>query len=124
MCEYCLQYRCPAACPNYGYLPWRPSGLKNMTFKRGIWLAGPGIVMAVMALFMVAGYNDTAYYPSSIDLQSSLTISNSCSSEFTLRTMATVSLIIPFVVAYIAYFWRKMDKKQITTEEIENTEKY
>ncbi|MBR6593214.1 MAG: cytochrome d ubiquinol oxidase subunit II [Prevotella sp.] len=98
--------------------------LKNLTFKRGIWLAGPGIVMAVMALFMVAGYNDTAYYPSSIDLQSSLTISNSCSSEFTLRTMATVSLIIPFVVAYIAYFWRKMDKKQITTEEIENTEKY
>ena len=80
--------------------------------------------MAVMALFMVAGYNDTAYYPSSVDLQSSLTISNSCSSEFTLRTMATVSLIIPFVVAYIAYFWRKMDKKQITTEEIENTEKY
>ena len=93
-------------------------------FKRGIWLAAPGTVLAVMALFMVAGYNNTAYYPSTYDLQSSLTLANSCSSEFTLRTMAVVSLIIPFVVAYIAYFWRQMDKKSITMDELEKNEKY
>lgn len=93
-------------------------------FKRGIWLAAPGTVLAVMALFMVAGYNNTAYYPSNYDLQSSLTLANSCSSEFTLRTMAVVSLIIPFVVAYIAYFWRQMDKKSLTTEELNTSDKY
>lgn len=97
--------------------------LKN-SFNRGIWLAAPGTVLAVMALFMLAGYNNTAYYPSSVDLQSSLTLANSCSSEFTLRTMAVVSLIIPFVVAYIAYFWRQMDKKSLTVEELESSEKY
>lgn len=94
------------------------------SFKRGIWFAAPGTVLAVMALFMIAGYNGTAYYPSSADLQSSLTLSNSCSSEFTLSTMAIVSLAIPFVVAYIAYFWRKMDKKSITTEELKSSDKY
>ena len=93
-------------------------------FKRGIWLAAPGTVLAVMALFMVAGYNNTAYYPSTYDLQSSLTLANSCSSEITLRTMAVVSLIIPFVVAYIAYFWRQMDKKSLTTEELNTSDKY
>ena len=93
-------------------------------FKRGIWLAAPGTVLAVMAIFMVAGYNNTAYYPSICDLQSSLTLANSCSSEFTLRTMAIVSLIIPFVVAYIAYFWRQMDKKSLTTEELNTSDKY
>ena len=93
-------------------------------FKRGIWLAAPGTVLAVMALFMVAGYNNTAYYPSTYDLQSSLTLANSCSSEFTLRTMAVVSLIIPFVVAYIAYFWRQMDKMSLTTEELNTSDKY
>ena len=93
-------------------------------FKRGIWLAAPGTVLAVMALFMVVGYNNTAYYPSTYDLQSSLTLANSCSSEFTLRTMAVVSLIIPFVVAYIAYFWRQMDKKSLTTEELNTSDKY
>ena len=98
--------------------------LYKKNFKRGIWFAGPGTVLAVMALFMIAGYNSTAYYPSTAELQSSLTLSNSCSSEFTLHTMAIVSLIIPFVVAYIAYFWRKMDKKSITTEELNNSEKY
>ena len=93
-------------------------------FRRGIWLAGPGTTLAVMALFMVAGYNNTAYYPSGADLQSSLTRANSSSSEFTLRTMAIVSLIIPFVVAYIAYFWRQMDKKSLTTDELNSGEKY
>ena len=93
-------------------------------FTRGIWWSAPGTVMAVMALFMVAGYNHTAYYPSTCDLQSSLTLANSCSSEFTLRTMAVVSLIIPFVVAYIAYFWRQMDRKSLITEELKRSEKY
>ena len=98
--------------------------LMKKGFDRGIWLSGPGTVLAVMAIFMIVAYNGTAYYPSTADLQSSLTLSNSCSSEFTLKTMAIVSLIIPFVVAYIAYFWRQMDKKSLTKEELENTEKY
>lgn len=93
-------------------------------YKRGIWFAGPGTILAVISLFLIVGYNGTAYYPSVADIQDSLTLSNSCSSEFTLKTMAIVSLIIPFVVAYIAYFWRKMDKKSITKEELENSEKY
>lgn len=94
------------------------------TYTRGIWPSAIGTVMAVMAIFMIAGYNGTAYYPSVADLQSSLTLANSCSSEFTLKTMAIVSLIIPFVVAYIAYFWHKMDKKQLTSEEMETSDKY
>lgn len=94
------------------------------TFTRGIWPSAIGTVMAVMAIFMIAGYNGTAYYPSVADLQSSLTLANSCSSEFTLKTMAIVSLIIPFVVAYIAYFWHKMDKKRLTSEEMETSDKY
>lgn len=98
--------------------------LLRKDFVRGIWFSAPGTVLAVMALFMIAGYNGTAYYPSSADLASSLTLANSSSSEFTLSTMAIVSLIIPFVAAYIAYFWRQMDKKSITTEELNNSEKY
>ena len=98
--------------------------LLKKDFRRGIWFAAPGTVLAMMAIFMIAGYNGTSYYPSTADLQASLTLSNSCSSEFTLKTMAIVSLIIPFVVAYIAYFWRQMDKKSLTKEELEKGEKY
>lgn len=98
--------------------------LRKATYTRGIWLAAPGTVFAVIALFLIAGYNGTAYYPSTADLQSSLTLANSCSSEFTLRTMAVVSLVIPFVLAYIAYFWRKMDKQSLTTDELNQSEKY
>lgn len=98
--------------------------LLRKDFRRGIWLAGPGTVFAVMALFMTVGYNGTAYYPSTADLGSSLTLTNSSSSEFTLRTMAVVSLIIPFVLAYIAYFWRQMDKRSLSTEELNKGEKY
>ena len=98
--------------------------LLKQRFSQRIWLAAPGTVLAVMALFMIAGYNNTAYYPSTYDLQSSLTLANSCSSEFTLSTMAVVSLIIPFVVGYIAYFWRQMDKKSLTTEELNSSDKY
>ncbi|MDE6871490.1 MAG: cytochrome d ubiquinol oxidase subunit II [Bacteroidales bacterium] len=91
-------------------------------FRRGIWPAGAGTVLVVMAVLMVAGYNGTAYYPSTADLQSSLTIANSCSSEFTLRTMAYVSFVIPFVLAYIVFAWRAMDRRPLTSEELENTE--
>ncbi|MEE0690567.1 MAG: cytochrome d ubiquinol oxidase subunit II [Bacteroidaceae bacterium] len=100
------------------------ANLLRPSFRRGIWLAAPGTILAVMALFMLAGYNQTAYYPSTANLQSSLTLANSCSSEFTLRTMAMVSLIIPLVVAYIAYFWRQMDKKSLTSEELERGDRY
>lgn len=91
-------------------------------YRRGIWWTGAGTVFAVMALFMLAGYNGTAYYPSYSDLQSSLTISGSCSSEFTLKVMTYVSFLIPFVLAYIIYAWRSMDSKSITAEEIETTD--
>ena len=83
----------------------------SKTYVRGIWPAGIGVVMVVLSLFLVAGLGNTAYYPSNADLQSSLTISNSCSSEFTLRTMFYVSLLVPFVFGYIAYVWRVMDRK-------------
>ena len=89
--------------------------------RKGIWFAMPGTVLVVMSVFFLAGFNGTAYYPSCTDLQSSLYLDNSCSSYFTLKVMACVSLLIPFVVAYIAYAWRQMDKKKITAEEIEGT---
>lgn len=82
------------------------------TYIRGIWPAGIGVVLVVLSLLLVAGWNGTAYYPSNADLQSSLTIANSCSSEFTLRTMFYVSLLVPVVVVYIAYVWRVMDRKR------------
>lgn len=91
-------------------------------FRKGIWFTAPGTVLAVMALFLIAGFNGTAYYPSTADLQSSLTIANSCSSEFTLRTMSVVSLIIPFVIAYIAYAWYKIDSKSLTRKELESAD--
>lgn len=96
----------------------------SKSYIKGIWPAGIGVVLAVLALLLCAGWNGTAYYPSNVDLQSSLTISNSCSSEFTLRTMFYVSLLVPFVVAYIAYAWYAMDKKKLTKEEIAKEEAY
>ena len=80
-------------------------------YIKGIWPAGIGVVMVVLSLLLITGLGGTAYYPSNADLQSSLTIANSCSSEFTLRTMFYVSLLVPFVFAYIAYVWRVMDRK-------------
>ena len=94
------------------------------TYIHGIWPAGIGTVLAVLSLLLCAGYNSTAYYPSNADLQSSLTIANSCSSEFTLRTMFYVSLLVPFVVGYIAYVWYVMDKKKLTKEEVSQYEAY
>lgn len=88
-------------------------------FVRGIWPAGIGAVLTVLALLLCAGLNNTAYYPSSADVQSSLCLQNSCSSEFTLTTMSWVSLLIPFVLAYIVYAWHAIDLTGITRKEME-----
>lgn len=91
-------------------------------YTRGIWPAGIGTVLVVLVLFLITGWNATAYYPSNADLQSSLTIANSSSSLFTLKTMFVVSLLIPFVLAYIAYCWHAMDHKKLTVEEVKDDE--
>ena len=96
----------------------------SKNYYKGIWPAGIGTVLVVLVLLLCAGWNNTAYYPSTADLQSSLTIQNSCSSEVTLRTMAIVSLFIPFVLAYIIYAWRSIDKKKLDKKEIEEGEAY
>lgn len=96
--------------------------LLSPTFLRGIWLSGIGTVLTVWALLMLVGYNNTPYYPSLTDPQSSLTLANSCSSEFTLMAMSIVSLIIPFVLAYIFYAWRSIDLQGITRKELEESE--
>lgn len=93
-------------------------------YTKGIWGAGIGVVLVVLSLLLCAGWNNTAYYPSNADLQSSLTIANSCSSLFTLETMSIVSIFVPFVVAYIAYVWYKMDKKEIDKAEVAEDEAY
>ena len=93
---------------------WKPA------FDKGIWFAGAGTVLTVLALLLVAGYNNTAYYPSIADLQSSLTLANSCSSQFTLRVMAYVSILVPFVLAYIFYAWRSIDRKKIDAKEMQD----
>ena len=87
-------------------------------YNGGIWPAGIGTVLTVLALLLCSAWNHTAYYPSTADLQSSLTMANSCSSEFTLRTMFYVSLLVPFVLAYIVYAWRAIDKKKLDKQEI------
>ena len=93
-------------------------------FNGGIWPAGIGTVLVVLALLLCAGWNGTAYYPSTADLASSLTIQNSCSSEFTLTTMFWVSLLVPFVLAYIVYAWRAIDAKKLDKEEIKTDHAY
>lgn len=90
----------------------------SQTYTKGIWFAGVGTVLTVLALLLSVGYNHTAYYPSTADLQSSLTLANSCSSQFTLKTMAYVSILVPFVLAYIIYAWRAIDRKPITSDEL------
>lgn len=92
---------------------WKPA------FDKGIWFAGAGTVLTVLALLLVAGYNNTGYYPSTHDLQSSLTLANSCSSQFTLKVMAYVSILVPFVLAYIFYAWRSIDNRKIDAKEME-----
>ena len=93
--------------------------LVRTNFKRGIWYSGTGTVMTVLSLFLCVGLNNTAYYPSTAEIQSSLTLANSCSSLFTLKTMAFVSLLVPFVMAYIFYAWRALDKKKIDAKEMD-----
>ena len=93
-------------------------------YNGGIWPAGIGTVLTVLCLLLIAGWNQTAYYPSTADLQSSLTIGNSCSSEFTLRTMFYVSFFVPFVLAYIVYAWRAIDKKKLDKEELGDDHAY
>lgn len=97
---------------------WKP------TYDKGIWLTGIGTVLTVFALLLSVGYNDTAYYPSSADLQSSLTLANSCSSRFTLEVMAYVSILVPFVLAYIFYAWRRIDNRKIDVRELEDEHTY
>ena len=96
----------------------------SKTYIKGIWPAGIGVVLVVLPLLLMSAWNNTAYYPSTADLQSSLTIANSCSSEFTLRTMAIVSLLIPFVLAYIVYAWWSIDKKKIEKQDIADDHAY
>ena len=93
-------------------------------YKRGFWVVGFGTVVTVTVLLLLTAWNNTAYYPSTADLQSSLTMQNSSSSEFTLRTMFYVSLLIPFVLAYIIYAWRAIDKKELTLDEINSDHAY
>lgn len=88
-------------------------------FNKGIWYCGAGTVLVVMTLFWIAGYNNTAYYPSLLDPQSSLTIANSSSTEFTLTVMSYVSILVPFVLAYIWYVWRALNNKPLTEHELE-----
>lgn len=96
----------------------------SKNYLYGIWPAGIGVVLVVLPLLLMSAWNHTAYYPSTADLQSSLTIVNSCSSEFTLRTMFYVSLVIPFVLAYIIYAWRAIDRKKLDKDEINNDHAY
>ena len=94
--------------------------LIKKTFDKGIWFAGIGTIFTVLGLLLVAGLNNTSYYPSIGDLQSSLTLSNSCSSLFTLKTMAWVTLWVPVVIAYIFYTWRKIDVRKISSKELDD----
>jgi len=87
---------------------------------KGIWLSGIGTILTVFSLLLLAGFNNTAYYPSTFDLQSSLTIQNSSSGHYTLAAMSYVSLMVPFVIAYIWYAWRAIDSKKIDIEEIKS----
>ncbi len=98
----------------------RPLTCFEKCSTKGIWGAGIGTVLTVLALFLLAGFNNTAYYPSTFDLQSSLTIQNSSSSEYTLTVMSYVSLLVPFVIAYIWIAWRSIDNKKIDMEELNN----
>ena len=97
---------------------WDTISTVFMNSGKGFWFAGSGTVLTVFALFLIAGFNNTAFYPSVYDLQSSLTIQNASSSKFTLTVMSYVSLLIPFVLAYIVYFWRAMNRTKITEQEM------
>jgi cytochrome d ubiquinol oxidase subunit II len=111
-----------------GVLPMLAAGLlfvivgvavsRRASGRSGIWFSGFGSILVALALFLTAGFNNTAFYPSSFDLNSSLTIHNASSSRYTLTTMGYIALGVPFVLAYIAYFWYKMDREKISTGEV------
>ncbi len=96
----------------------------SKVYVKGIWPAGIGVVLVVLVLLLITGWNNTAYYPSNADLQSSLTIVNSSSSKFTLTVMFYVSLLVPVVLAYIWYAWRQIDRHKLTRQEIKEDEAY
>ncbi len=98
--------------------------LLDARYIKGIWPAAAGVILVVLVLFLMVGWNNTAYYPSNADLQSSLTIRNSSSSEFTLRTMAYVSLLVPVIIAYASYAWWSIDKKKLDKNEITRGDAY
>ena len=98
----------------------RPLTCFEKCSTKGIWLTGIGTVLTVFSLLLLAGFNNTAYYPSTYNLQCSLTIENSSSSKYTLVAMSYVSLFVPFVLAYIWYAWRSIDNKKIDITEIKN----
>jgi cytochrome d ubiquinol oxidase subunit II len=100
-------------------------GLYISVFKgstKGIWFTGSATILAVFSLFMLAGFHNTAFYPSTLNLQNSLTIRNASSSKFTLKTMMFVSFLIPFVLAYIWYAWKSITSKKITEDEMKTEE--
>jgi cytochrome d ubiquinol oxidase subunit II len=100
-------------------------GLYSTIFKgsrNGIWFSGAGTIFTVFSLFLIAGFNGTAFYPSTYDLNSSLTIRNASSSLFTLKTMMYISFIIPLVIWYIWYAWKAISGKKITEEELKGEE--
>jgi cytochrome d ubiquinol oxidase subunit II len=97
----------------------RPLMAFEKCHTKGIWQAGIGTILTVFALFLVAGFNNTAFYPSITDINSSLTIENASSSEYTLTAMSYVSLMVPFVIAYIWYAWKAISNKKITAEEMD-----
>lgn len=93
-------------------------------FTHGMWYIGAGTVLVVMSLFWVMGYNSTSFYPSLTDTQSSLTLANSSSSKFTLTVMSWVSIVIPFVAAYIAYVWYRMTSRPVSPDELARGDEY
>jgi cytochrome d ubiquinol oxidase subunit II len=99
----------------YGVVLTRFKGRNN-----GIWFAGPGTVLVGLAVFFLAGFNNTAFYPSTFDPQSSLTIHNASSSHYTLTAMTYVALSVPFVLAYIAYVWKQMDSRKLSIAELQS----
>ena len=96
------------------------ASLLKKEYKKGIWFTGIGTIVTVTTLLLVAGYNNTAFYPSSADLQSSLTIFNASSSEFTLKAMSWASILVPVVLVYIFIAWRAMEKKRTDIQDVDD----
>jgi cytochrome d ubiquinol oxidase subunit II len=103
------------------------AGIARFVFCRslkGIWLSGAGTFLAVLALFLIAGLNNTAFYPSLYNLQQSLTIENSSSSHYTLTAMSYVSLFVPVVITYIFFVWRAINNKPIEKADLEEKDSH